>query len=81
MQVGRKHTQTMPMGRHWGHGGPDFTEWVIALHHIRGLEAVPSPNHIELVVNHSDSKLQSSPIHDANLNPRVCSEVIFLYCS
>lgn len=71
----------MPVGRHRWHGGPDLADWVIALHHIGGLEAIPSSNHIELAVNHCNSKLQTSPVHDADLNPRVCSEVILLYCS
>lgn len=68
----------MSVSGHGRHSCPHFAYGVVAFHHVGGLQAVPPPHHIELVVNHSHAELQSPSIHDADLDPRVGPQVIFL---
>lgn len=72
-------TKPMSVCWHWGHGGPHFADGVIALHHVGRLQSISPSNHVQLIIYHCHTKLQPAPIHDSNLDPSVCSQVILLY--
>ena len=50
-------TQAVAVRGHGGHGGPHLADGVVALGHVGGLQAVPPPYHVQLVVDHRHAEL------------------------
>lgn len=70
----------MSVSWHWRHSGPHVVKWVVGLHHVGRLEAVPPSDHIQLVVYHRHAELQPPPVHDSHLDPSVGAQVVLLDC-
>lgn len=68
----------MSVSWHWRHSGPHVVNWVVGLHHVGRLEAIPPSDHIQLVVYHRHAELQPPPVHDAHLGPSVGAQVVLL---
>lgn len=68
----------MSVSWHWRHSGPHVVKWVVGLHHVGRLEAVPPSDHIQLVVYHRHAELQPPPVHDSHLDPIVGAQVVLL---
>lgn len=72
-------TKSVPVCRHRGHGGPDFADGVVALHHVGRLEPIPPSDHVELVVYDRHAELQPPSVHHPHLDPRVGPQVVLLH--
>jgi len=72
-------TQAVAVCGHGGHGGPHFADGVVALCHVGGLQAIPPPHHVQLVVDHRHSELEPAAVHGTHLVPGVGAQVVLLY--